>query len=99
MLELMMKFIELRNGILDDRNIYESFCTQAKFELRFQVLAPVEFLEFEIDALIIVKAVRECMIICPQCFCMSGRHSTNNFPLLLKVFESVELIGCVRCIK
>src|SRR5690606_35863182 len=91
-LELVVKFIQLADRVFHDRYFRKSLRTNTKFKLGLKILLAVEFLEFEVNALIVVEPVDERVIVRPDRLCMRTGNRTNSLPLLLQFFKSLELV-------
>src|SRR5690606_38507416 len=91
-LELVVEFIQLTYGILDDLHFRESLSACAEFKFGLKIFLAVEFLEFEVNALIIIEPIYERVIVCPDRLGMWTRSRATCLPLLLKFFDSLTLV-------
>src|SRR5690606_7716686 len=63
-----------------------------KLKFGFEVFLPVEFFQFKVNALVVIKAINQGVIVCPQRFGLCTGYRPDVPPLFLKGLELVEVI-------
>ncbi len=69
---------------------FSAFAQSSIFASRF--FLAIEFFELEVNTLIVVETIYQCMIACPECFRLWTWNRADDLPLFLQFLESIELV-------